>query len=83
MSAALVAGMLILLNKPPLDLGQGDILKDHLQNNAHIFGLQLLLCIPFFYALTFASKEEESEVEIGSMCAIARPGAWHSGDGIE
>ncbi len=69
MSAGLVAGMLILLNKPPLDLGQGDVLKDHL-THPHLFGLQLLLCIPFFYALTFASKEEESEVEIGSMCAL-------------
>ena len=69
LSAGLVAGVLILLNRPPLDFGQGDILKDHLKH-PEVFGLQLLLSIPFFYALTFASKEEESEVEIGSMCAL-------------
>jgi tetratricopeptide (TPR) repeat protein len=70
MSAGLVAGMLILLNKPPLDFGQGDVLNEHLKDNGYIFGLQLLLSIPFFYALTFAGKEEESEIEIGSMCAL-------------
>ena len=31
---------------------------------------QLLLGIPFFYLLTFSGHEEESEVEIGAMCAL-------------
>jgi tetratricopeptide (TPR) repeat protein len=31
---------------------------------------QLLLGIPFFYVLTFAGEQEESEVEIGAMCAL-------------
>jgi tetratricopeptide (TPR) repeat protein len=68
LSAGLVAGMLLLLNKPPLDFGQEDVLRD--LHNFNAFGLQLLVSIPFFYALTFASKEEESEVEIGIMCAL-------------
>jgi tetratricopeptide (TPR) repeat protein len=33
------------------------------------FAVQLLLGIPFFYLLTFAGHEEESEVEIGAMAA--------------
>lgn len=35
-----------------------------------LFGLQLLLGLPFFYLLTLAGKEEETEVEIGVMCAV-------------
>jgi tetratricopeptide (TPR) repeat protein len=34
-----------------------------------VFAVQLLLGIPSFYLLTFAGHEEESEVEIGAMCA--------------
>jgi tetratricopeptide (TPR) repeat protein len=67
LSAALVAGLLLLFGK--FDIGQGEVLKEHLKDSA-VFGVQLLLSIPFFYALTFASKEEESEVEIGCMCAL-------------
>jgi tetratricopeptide (TPR) repeat protein len=33
------------------------------------FGAQMLLGIPFFYLLTFAGREEETEIEIGIMCA--------------
>ena len=40
-----------------------------------IFGLQILLGIPIFYLLTFAGREEESEVEIGVMCAALGFGA--------
>ncbi len=35
-----------------------------------LFAWQLLLGVPFFYLLTFAGKEEESEVEIGAVCAL-------------
>jgi tetratricopeptide (TPR) repeat protein len=35
-----------------------------------VFAAQLLVGIPFFYLLTFAGHEEESEVEIGAMCAV-------------
>jgi tetratricopeptide (TPR) repeat protein len=34
-----------------------------------VFALQVLLGLPFFYLLTFAGHEEETEVEIGVMCA--------------
>jgi tetratricopeptide (TPR) repeat protein len=33
-------------------------------------GLQLLVGIPFFYLLTLASREEETEIEIGAMSAL-------------
>jgi tetratricopeptide (TPR) repeat protein len=35
-----------------------------------VFAIQLLLGIPFFYLLTFSGHEEESEVEIGAVCAL-------------
>lgn len=34
-----------------------------------LLALQLLLGIPFFYALTFSGRQEETEIEIGAMCA--------------
>ncbi len=37
--------------------------------NPTFFSIQLLLGIPFFYLLTFAGREEETEVEIGATCA--------------
>jgi tetratricopeptide (TPR) repeat protein len=37
--------------------------------NRTVFGAQLLLGIPLFYLLAFTGREEESEVEIGAMCA--------------
>jgi tetratricopeptide (TPR) repeat protein len=41
-----------------------------------IFCVQLLLGIPFFYLLAFSGQEEESEVEIGAMCAALGLGLW-------
>jgi tetratricopeptide (TPR) repeat protein len=38
-------------------------------HNKTFFGAQLLLGMPFFYLLTFAGREEESEMEIGILCA--------------
>lgn len=37
--------------------------------NPMFFSIQLLFGIPFFYLLTFAGREEETEVEIGAICA--------------
>ena len=37
--------------------------------NSTLFAVQVLLGIPFFYILTFAGQEEETEVETGAMCA--------------
>ena len=34
-----------------------------------LIGLQLLLGIPFFYLLSLAGREEETEVEVGVLCA--------------
>jgi hypothetical protein len=39
-------------------------------DNSFAFAWQLLLGIPFFYLLTFAGHEEESEIEIGIVCAM-------------
>jgi tetratricopeptide (TPR) repeat protein len=39
------------------------------QPNLDVFAVQILLGIPFFYLLTFSGHEEESEVEIGAICA--------------
>lgn len=41
-----------------------------------MFGVQLLLGIPVFYLLTFAGIAEETEVEIGAMCAAFGVGFW-------
>ncbi len=38
--------------------------------NPTLFAWQVLLGIPLFYLLTFAGHEEESEVEIGAVCAL-------------
>ncbi len=52
------------------DFGERLGLTNPLQDkDPTIFGTQLLLGIPFFYLLTFAGREEESEVEIGAICA--------------
>jgi tetratricopeptide (TPR) repeat protein len=68
LASALVAGAISLFGHfgepgsvPPLNTPDYD--------EAH-FGIILLLGLPFFYLLTFAGREEESEVEIGAMCAL-------------
>jgi tetratricopeptide (TPR) repeat protein len=64
LAAALVAGGLAWLGLIA-GVEQPYVLKD-----PTAFAIQLLLGIPFFYLLTFAGHEEESEVEIGAMCAM-------------
>jgi hypothetical protein len=44
-----------------------------------MFGVLLLLGIPLFYLLTFAGLAEETEVEIGAMCAALLVGLWSVG----
>jgi tetratricopeptide (TPR) repeat protein len=62
LAAGLVAGLLYWL-------GQfGDLAQQHHLREPTIFAVQILLSIPFFYLLTFAGHEEESEIEIGLMC---------------
>jgi tetratricopeptide (TPR) repeat protein len=40
-----------------------------------LFGAQLLIGIPFFYLLTLAGRDEETEVEIAAVCAALGLGA--------
>jgi hypothetical protein len=62
-ASALATGLFLLLVYAPDSGFHGEL------QNPQLFAIQLLLGIPFFYALTFAGREEESEVEIGAMCA--------------
>jgi tetratricopeptide (TPR) repeat protein len=59
------------LQEPLEQLGIPLTLKSPLAEGANldVFAVQVLLGIPFFYLLTFAGHEEESEVEIGALCA--------------
>lgn len=41
-----------------------------------VFALQILIGLPFFYLLTFAGHEEESEVEIGAISAALGISLW-------
>jgi tetratricopeptide (TPR) repeat protein len=47
----------------------GEKLLWNLPLNPALFGATLLVGIPFFYLLTFAGQEEETELEVGAMCA--------------
>jgi tetratricopeptide (TPR) repeat protein len=47
----------------------GELAQQHRLDDQAVFAVQILLSIPFFYLLTFAGHEEESEIEIGLMCA--------------
>jgi tetratricopeptide (TPR) repeat protein len=41
-----------------------------------MIGIRLLLGLPLFYLLTFAGMTEESEVEIGAICAALALAGW-------
>jgi tetratricopeptide (TPR) repeat protein len=60
------------LQKPLEALGISLELKGPLGEGAdlEVFAAQILLGMPFFYLLTFAGHEEETEVEIGALCAV-------------
>ncbi|HEY7313935.1 MAG TPA: tetratricopeptide repeat protein [Gemmataceae bacterium] len=47
----------------------GTLAQTHKLEDQTVFAVQILLSIPFFYLLTFAGHDEESEIEIGVMCA--------------
>jgi tetratricopeptide (TPR) repeat protein len=40
------------------------------------FGLLILIALPFFYILTFCAEAEESEVEVGTLCALLGIGLY-------
>lgn len=64
MGAALVVGALYVFGQ----LGENAHPYEGIRNTTTL-GVFLLLGLPFFYLLTFAGQEEESEIEIGAMCA--------------
>jgi tetratricopeptide (TPR) repeat protein len=66
MGAALVGGAILYL---------GHLEEEGRQPDLTVLGLQLLLSVPIFYLLTFSGQEEESEVEIGALCAALALGA--------
>jgi len=71
LAVALGAGALVWLGplqEPLQQLGIPLTFK-HPLADLELFAVQILLGIPFFYLLTFAGHEEESEVEIGAICA--------------
>jgi tetratricopeptide (TPR) repeat protein len=68
LAAGLVAAGASWLGVPGVNL-LGNITPYQLAN-PNAFAIQLLLGIPFFYLLTFAGHEEESEVEIGAMSGM-------------
>jgi tetratricopeptide (TPR) repeat protein len=67
LGAVLVVGALLWFGQLGT-LGQRLGLNNPLEDPA-LFGAQLLLGIPLFYLLTFAGREEETEIEIGAICA--------------
>ncbi len=68
LAVALVAGALSLFgyHSEWLDV---DIPGRLPPQNMLVFAVQILIIIPIFYLLTFAGREEETEVEIGVLCA--------------
>jgi tetratricopeptide (TPR) repeat protein len=52
-----------------------------LPGDRSLLGAQLLIGIPLFYLLAFSGKEEESEVEIGALCAALALGISLMGNG--
>jgi tetratricopeptide (TPR) repeat protein len=63
LAIGLVGGLLYWLGK------FGDLAQSYRLENQTVFAVQILLSIPFFYLLTFAGHEEETEIEIGVVCA--------------
>lgn len=59
-----LAGGLFWWVARPADTGTQPLLRD-----STLFAIQLLLGLPFFYVLSFSGREEETEIEIGALCA--------------
>jgi tetratricopeptide (TPR) repeat protein len=70
LAAVLMAAALLWFG-PLADWGrQLGLANPLLERDVTIFAVQLLVGVALFYLLTFAGREEESEVEIGATCAI-------------
>src|SRR5262249_9106556 len=59
----------------------GEFSREGTPPRLDLFGLQLLLGMPTFYLLTFAGREEESEVEVGALFAALGLGVYLLADG--
>src|SRR5205085_12588165 len=68
MAAGLVTGGVLWLHFHPGWLESPDARS--------AFGVTLIFGLPIFYLLTFVGAAEESEVEIGAICAALGLGAW-------
>ena len=77
LAAALVVGILAWLGQLE-PLGEYLALKNPLSGSCDwaVFGGQILLGLPIFYLLTFAGRQEETEVEIGALCAALGVALW-------
>lgn len=67
LAVALVSGAIALFNLQPELFSPAQL---------QMLGWLLLMGIPLFYLLTFASLVEESEVEIGAICAALAVSLW-------
>jgi tetratricopeptide (TPR) repeat protein len=70
MLAILVGGTIALYYFRP------ELFRSNGQDHFRMIGILLLVGIPGFYLLTFAGMVEESEIEIGAMCAALGIGLW-------
>jgi tetratricopeptide (TPR) repeat protein len=59
----------------------GEFSREGTPPRLDLFGLQLLLGMPAFYLLTFAGREEESEIEVGALLAAVGLGVYLLADG--
>jgi tetratricopeptide (TPR) repeat protein len=66
LGAGLVAAAVYVFGLVPLP--EGTQIRYKVENYT-LFGVFLLTGLPIFYLLTFAGQQEESEVEVGAMCA--------------
>jgi tetratricopeptide (TPR) repeat protein len=76
LAAALVTGMLVAFGQFDALLGMQLKQIDLTALNTTIFAVQLLIGVPVFYLLAFSGRAEESEVEIGAVCAALGLALW-------
>jgi tetratricopeptide (TPR) repeat protein len=79
LAVALVGGAIALFQYNPTDSSGQPLLSPQQKT---MVGTLLLLGIPLFYLLTFASLVEESEVEMAAICAALGIGVWALGEQI-
>jgi tetratricopeptide (TPR) repeat protein len=72
LAVALAGGAVALFTYQPQLLGE----------RRQLIGALILLGIPLFYLLTFASIVEESEVEVAAVCAALGVGLWLVGGSV-